>query len=63
MIMPEHHTRWMLDNMREEAANLERKLYKTPQWRKIKRYGLFERILKLQQDADLIEHVLLDDDV
>lgn len=51
----------ILEEMRLETMNLSRKLYKTPKWRKIKRYHLFERINKLEEDIGLISHVMLDD--
>jgi len=61
-VMPKHHVRWMLDNMKEESFKLQREINKTPQWRKIKRYRLLERLYKLDEDRGLISHTMNDDE-
>lgn len=45
--------------MDDEIRELSWRLYRTPRWRMIRRYRLFERIYKLGEDRDLIAHVLL----
>lgn len=55
-------TPMLVDGMRQEIKMLKRELYKTPKWRKVKRYRLFERIDKLEEDEALITHVMLDDE-
>lgn len=41
---------------------LRRDLYLTPKWRAYRRWRLFERIDKLEEDADLIAHVMMHND-
>lgn len=50
----------VIPGMHEEIAMLRRELYKTPKWRKIKRYRLFEKIDQLEEDVSLQEHVWMD---
>lgn len=50
----------LVADMYMEVAGLRRELHRTPKWRKIKRYRLFEKIEKLEEDRGLIEHVMLD---
>lgn len=47
--------------LHDEIRELRRELYRTPKWRKIKRYRLFEKIEKLEEDRGLIEHVMMED--
>jgi hypothetical protein len=51
----------MLQEMRREAFDLQRQINKTPKWRKVRRYRLFEKLYKLDEDRGLIAHVLNDD--
>jgi len=52
----------LLASMREESFAIQREINKTPKWRKIKRYRLFERLYKLDEDRGLLAHVLNDDE-
>lgn len=52
---------FVVTQMNKEIWKLEKDLYYTPKWRKIKRYRMFERLNKLQEDKGLIEHVLMED--
>lgn len=47
-------------SMQEEIRDLQWKLYRTPKWRKIKRYRLFEKIHKIEEDYALMDHVFND---
>ena len=51
-----------LSTMREDSRKLTTEIYKTPKWRKIKRYRLFEKREKLDDDRGLLSHVLNDDE-
>lgn len=46
--------------MQDEIRELKTQLYHTPKWRKIKRYHLFEKIEKLEEDFALMDHVFND---
>lgn len=47
-------------SMQDEIRELRWQLYDTPKWRKIKRYRLFEKIDKLEDDFGLMDHVFND---
>lgn len=47
-------------SMQEKIQELRWELYYTPKWRKIKRYRLFEKIHKLDEDYALIDHIFND---
>lgn len=46
--------------MRDEIRQLRKRLYNTSHWWVVKRYRLHERILKVEEELDLQEHVWLD---
>lgn len=50
----------LVAEMTSDIWDLRKQLHKTPKWRKVKRYKLFEQIDKLEEDRDLIEHVMIE---